>query len=78
MGTQSVQSVAFSPDGHRIVSGSGDRLIRVWNVMTGETVACPFTGHTDLTLWHSRQMDSSHSTSSQVHMMEQFACRMLQ
>ncbi len=42
----SVQSVAFSPDGHHIVSGSSDRTIRVWNATTGETVAGPFTGHT--------------------------------
>jgi len=41
-----IQSVAFSPDGHHIVSGSYDRTIRVWNATTGETVAGPFTGHT--------------------------------
>ncbi len=40
-----VSSVAFSPDGHHIVSGSFDRTIRVWNATTGETVAGPFTGH---------------------------------
>jgi WD40 repeat protein len=44
--TDSVSSVAFSPDGQHIVSGSWDRTIRVWNAMTGETAAGPFTGHT--------------------------------
>jgi hypothetical protein len=38
--------VAFSPDGQHVVSTSGDRVIRVWNAMTGETAAGPFTGHT--------------------------------
>jgi WD40 repeat protein len=40
-----VTSVAFSPDGQHIASGSFDKTIRVWNVTTGETVAGPFTGH---------------------------------
>src|SRR6266702_3005726 len=41
-----VNSVALSPDGQRIVSGSSDGTIRVWNATTGETAAGPFTGHT--------------------------------
>ena len=31
----SVQSVAFSPDGSKIVSGSYDKTIRVWDASTG-------------------------------------------
>jgi WD40 repeat protein len=44
--TDCVKSVAFSPDGQHIVSGSDDRTIRVWNAMTGETAAGRFAGHT--------------------------------
>ncbi|KAJ7782078.1 WD40-repeat-containing domain protein [Mycena olivaceomarginata] len=42
-----VRSVAFSPDGTRITSGSNDKTIRVRDACTGDTVAGPFKGHTD-------------------------------
>jgi len=31
-----VWTVAFSPDGARVVSGSYDSLVRIWNAVTGE------------------------------------------
>ncbi|ETW79266.1 hypothetical protein HETIRDRAFT_172842 [Heterobasidion irregulare TC 32-1] len=43
----SVNFVAFSPDGKRIVSGSHDKTIRVWDIETGEAVSPPFEGRTD-------------------------------
>jgi WD40 repeat protein len=43
----SLRSVAFSPDGQHIVSGSDEKIICVWNATTGEMVAGPFTGHTE-------------------------------
>ena len=33
-----VRSVAYSPDGKHIVSGSGDRTVKVWDSQTGKEV----------------------------------------
>ncbi|KIM21165.1 hypothetical protein M408DRAFT_333630 [Serendipita vermifera MAFF 305830] len=41
----SIRSVASSPDGRRIVSGSADNTIRVWDAETGKTVMGPLNGH---------------------------------
>jgi WD40 repeat protein len=41
-----VLSVAFSPDGTGIVSGSIDKTLRVWDSATGECTAT-LEGHTD-------------------------------
>ncbi|HEY9621592.1 MAG TPA: AAA-like domain-containing protein [Crinalium sp.] len=43
--TASVYSVAFSPDGQRIVSGSGDNTVRLWN-LDGTPIGQPVQGHT--------------------------------
>ena len=40
-------SVSFSGDGSRIVSGSGDKTVRVWDAVSGECVLGPLEGHTD-------------------------------
>ena len=45
--TDSVYSVAFSPDGKRIVSGSDDKTVRLWDAATGQPIGQPMTGHTD-------------------------------
>ena len=45
--TAGVLSVAFSPDGRHIVSGSSDKTIRVWDAQTGDQVGNPLQGHTD-------------------------------
>ncbi|KAL0957748.1 hypothetical protein HGRIS_001526 [Hohenbuehelia grisea] len=42
-----VTSVAFSPDGARIVSGSFDNTIRVWDASTGSPTMPPLKGHTN-------------------------------
>ncbi|KIJ52057.1 hypothetical protein M422DRAFT_83263, partial [Sphaerobolus stellatus SS14] len=45
--TMDVSSVAFSPDGQRIVSGSYDKTIQIWDAQTGTPIGDPLTGHTD-------------------------------
>jgi len=44
--TDWIRSVAFSPDGNRIVSGSDDESVRVWDAETGEQLR-ELQGHTD-------------------------------
>ena len=39
-------SVAFSPDGMRIVSGSNDSTLRLWDGETGKPIGEPLKGHT--------------------------------
>ncbi|KAJ7732746.1 WD40 repeat-like protein [Mycena maculata] len=40
-----VNSVAFSPDGRRIVSGSYDNTVRIWDAETQEQIREPLHGH---------------------------------
>ncbi|KAG2740138.1 WD40 repeat-like protein, partial [Suillus brevipes Sb2] len=41
-------SISFSPDGTRIVSGSNDGTVRLWDVGTGQPVGQSLKGHTNL------------------------------
>jgi WD40 repeat protein len=43
--TDYVKSVAFSPDGTCIISGSNDNTIRLWDVHSGKAIGSPFQGH---------------------------------
>ena len=37
--SERVFSVAYSPDGKHIVSGSGDKTVKIWDSTTGEEVS---------------------------------------
>jgi WD40 repeat protein len=47
---RTVNSVAFSPDGKTLASGSYDHTIRLWDVATRRPLGVPFTGHQNLVL----------------------------
>ncbi|KIK21039.1 hypothetical protein PISMIDRAFT_681748 [Pisolithus microcarpus 441] len=42
-----VLSVAFSPDGRRVVSGSSDMTVRIWDAERGVQIGSLLQGHTD-------------------------------
>ncbi|CAE6452967.1 unnamed protein product [Rhizoctonia solani] len=41
-----VYSVAFSPDGNSVVSGSEDKTVRIWSAHSPAPIGGPFRGHT--------------------------------
>ncbi|BAY34668.1 WD-40 repeat-containing protein [Nostoc carneum NIES-2107] len=42
--SSAVYSVAFSPDGQKLASGSDDNTIKIWNITTGKAITT-LTGH---------------------------------
>ncbi|KAG8739560.1 hypothetical protein FRC10_005449 [Ceratobasidium sp. 414] len=61
--TDMVLSVAYSPDGAYIVSGSYDETVRIWDAQTGQPVGQPLDGHTDRVLSVAYSPDGAHIAS---------------
>jgi WD40 repeat protein len=45
--TSGVTSVAFSRDSQKIVTGSDDKTVHLWDAKTGQPIGQPLSGHTD-------------------------------
>ncbi|KAG8861292.1 hypothetical protein FRB91_009203 [Serendipita sp. 411] len=63
----SVCSIAFSSDGRRIVSGSFDTTIRLWDTETGQPLGEPLRGHTGGVLSVSFSPDGRRIVSSSAN-----------
>src|SRR5258706_13914035 len=63
-GTSSVWSVAYSPDGRHIISGSYDGTIRVWDAETIAAVGNPLKGHVSLVRSVGYSPDGRHIISA--------------
>jgi WD40 repeat protein len=60
--TDRCNSVAFSPDGGRLVSGSDDYTIRLWDVQTGALLQI-MAGHSDRVISVTYSSDGMHIAS---------------
>jgi len=61
-----VSSVAYSPDGRYIISGSYDQTTRIWDAETGAVVGGPLVGHGSDVLSVAYSPDGQHIVSASI------------
>jgi len=59
----SLHSVAYSPDGRHIISGSADLSVRIWDSKTGATFGKPLEGHSNAVMSVTYSPDGRHIAS---------------
>ncbi|KAG9090744.1 hypothetical protein FRC06_000894 [Ceratobasidium sp. 370] len=62
-GDSAPTSLAYSPDGSHLVSGSSDHTICIWDSHTGSVLAGPFRGHTGCVNSVAHSPDGKHVVS---------------
>lgn len=72
--TAAVMSVAYSTDGKAIVSGSRDKLVKIWDVAMGSCVK-NLTGHTDFVESVAYSPDGKHIVSGGATNLSRFGMR---
>src|SRR5258706_530501 len=64
---ESIWSVCYSLDGTRVVSGSSDKTIRIWDAESGTVIGEPLTGHTGGVNSVAYSPDAEHIISGSSH-----------
>jgi WD40 repeat protein len=61
-----MRSIAYSPDGQYITSGSDGNTVRIWDANTGAAVGLPLEEHTDIVRSVAYSPDGRHIAPGSV------------